>query len=68
MIMFSYKRNIISSKVKARNSVNHPIFIYHSFLILNNYPFLIEAGATAVFGPGTKISDAAIQILEILIG
>ncbi|MGB5319250.1 methylmalonyl-CoA mutase [Eudoraea sp.] len=32
-----------------------------------DYPFLFEAGAAAVFGPGTKISDAAIQILEILI-
>ncbi|QXP79593.1 MULTISPECIES: methylmalonyl-CoA mutase [Winogradskyella] len=32
-----------------------------------DYPYLIDAGAAAVFGPGTKISDAAIQILEILI-
>ncbi|MBT8178129.1 MAG: methylmalonyl-CoA mutase [Eudoraea sp.] len=31
-----------------------------------DYEFLFEAGATAVFGPGTKISDAAIRILEIL--
>ncbi|MBT8222863.1 MAG: cobalamin-dependent protein, partial [Eudoraea sp.] len=31
-----------------------------------DYDFLFEAGATAVFGPGTKISDAAIRILEIL--
>ncbi|MGJ8549172.1 methylmalonyl-CoA mutase [Winogradskyella wichelsiae] len=32
-----------------------------------DYRYLIDAGAIAVFGPGTKISDAAIQILEILI-
>ncbi len=32
-----------------------------------DYQFLFDAGATAVFGPGTKISAAAIQILEILI-
>ncbi len=32
-----------------------------------DYPFLLEAGATAVFGPGTKISDAAIEILELLL-
>ncbi|MGB2759269.1 MAG: methylmalonyl-CoA mutase [Maribacter stanieri] len=32
-----------------------------------DYEFLKEAGATAVFGPGTKISDAAIQLLEILL-
>jgi len=32
-----------------------------------DYQFLFDAGAVAVFGPGSKISDAAIQILEILI-
>ncbi|MGO4920273.1 methylmalonyl-CoA mutase [Maribacter spongiicola] len=32
-----------------------------------DYDFLKEAGATAVFGPGTKISDAAIQLLELLL-
>ena len=32
-----------------------------------DYQFLFDAGALAVFGPGTKISDAAIKILEILI-
>ena len=32
-----------------------------------DYQYLFNAGAVAVFGPGTKISDAAIQILEILI-
>ena len=32
-----------------------------------DYEFLKEAGATAVFGPGTKISDAAIQLLELLL-
>lgn len=31
-----------------------------------DYHYLFEAGAVAVFGPGTRISDAAIQILEIL--
>ena len=32
-----------------------------------DYEYLKEAGATAVFGPGTKISDAAIQLLELLL-
>jgi len=32
-----------------------------------DYEFLFEAGAAAVFGPGTKISQAAIDLLEILI-
>ncbi|MEC4003866.1 methylmalonyl-CoA mutase [Flavobacterium sp. SUN052] len=32
-----------------------------------DYQFLFDAGAVAVFGPGTKIADAAISILEVLI-
>ena len=32
-----------------------------------DYQFLFDAGAVAVFGPGTKISEAAIQILDVLI-
>ncbi len=32
-----------------------------------DYQFLFDAGAAAVFGPGTKISAAAISILEILL-
>lgn len=32
-----------------------------------DYQFLFDAGALAVFGPGTKISDAAITILEVLL-
>ncbi|MEM8999793.1 MAG: methylmalonyl-CoA mutase [Bacteroidota bacterium] len=31
-----------------------------------DYAHLYDSGAVAVFGPGTKISDAAIKILEIL--
>ncbi|MBQ4822704.1 methylmalonyl-CoA mutase [Aquimarina sp. MMG016] len=33
----------------------------------DDYEFLFESGAVAIFGPGTKISDAAITILDILI-
>ncbi|WP_010231267.1 methylmalonyl-CoA mutase [Gillisia marina] len=32
-----------------------------------DYQFLFDAGTVAVFGPGTKISEAAIQLLEILL-
>jgi methylmalonyl-CoA mutase len=31
-----------------------------------DYQYLFDSGAAAVFGPGTKISEAAISILEIL--
>lgn len=30
-----------------------------------DYPFLFEAGAAAVFGPGTKIPQAAVQLLAL---
>ncbi|MEY2738763.1 MAG: Methylmalonyl-CoA mutase large subunit [Bacteroidota bacterium] len=32
-----------------------------------DYQFLFDAGAVAVFGPGTKISEAAISILNVLL-
>ncbi len=32
-----------------------------------DYQFLFDKGAVAIFGPGTKISEAVIKILEILI-
>jgi methylmalonyl-CoA mutase len=32
-----------------------------------DYQFLYDTGAVAVFGPGTKISEAAIELLDILL-
>lgn len=32
-----------------------------------DYQYLFDVGAVAVFGPGTKISEAAISILEVLL-
>ena len=32
-----------------------------------DYDYLFDAGAVGVFGPGTKISKAAQEILEIMI-
>lgn len=34
---------------------------------VQDYQFLFDAGAVAVYGPGTKISEAAIEMLDILI-
>jgi methylmalonyl-CoA mutase len=33
---------------------------------VQDFQFLFDAGAFAIFGPGTKISEAAIHILEVL--
>ena len=32
----------------------------------NDYPFLEEIGVTKVFGPGTSIPDAAVEIIKLL--
>ncbi len=32
-----------------------------------DYEFLLDKGTTAIFGPGTKIPEAAIQVLELLL-
>jgi methylmalonyl-CoA mutase len=32
-----------------------------------DYQFLYDAGVVAIFGPGTKITEAGIQMLELLI-
>ncbi|MBT7092976.1 MAG: methylmalonyl-CoA mutase, partial [Bacteroidetes bacterium] len=32
-----------------------------------DYQFLYDAGVVGIFGPGTSIPEAAIQILELLI-
>lgn len=33
-----------------------------------DYQFLYDAGAAAIFGPGTVVSDAAIKLLQLLMG
>ena len=34
---------------------------------VQDYQFLYDAGAVAIFGPGTRITAAAVKILELLI-
>jgi methylmalonyl-CoA mutase len=34
---------------------------------VQDYQFLFDSGTVAIFGPGTKISEAAIQILNLLL-
>ena len=43
------------------------IVIVGGVIPVQDYQYLFDAGAVAVFGPGTKISDAAIKILDVLI-
>lgn len=43
------------------------IVIVGGVIPVQDYQYLFDAGAVAVFGPGTKISEAAIKILDVLI-
>ena len=70
------KSNLVSIINQAKR-FNIPIYISddsdnnrtHEMIksYIQDYQFLFDKGAVAVFGPGTKISEAAIKILEILI-
>ena len=44
------------------------IVIVGGVIPAQDYPYLFNSGVAAVFGPGTKISETAIRILEILVG
>ena len=55
---------IKSLKEKGREDI---MVIVGGVIPPQDYDFLFDTGAVAVFGPGTKISEAAIQILDILI-
>ncbi|OED46686.1 methylmalonyl-CoA mutase, partial [Flavobacteriaceae bacterium (ex Bugula neritina AB1)] len=56
----------IISELKMRNREDIMVIV-GGVIPPDDYDFLFTSGVTAVFGPGTKISDAAITILEILI-
>ncbi len=55
---------ITELKKYGRNDI---IIIVGGVVPKKDYEFLKNAGTTAVFGPGTKISEAAIQLLELLL-
>jgi hypothetical protein len=54
--------------IELKNMVERILWSLWRSNSVTGLSILFDAGAVAVFGPGTKISDAAIKILEILIG
>jgi methylmalonyl-CoA mutase len=34
---------------------------------MQDYDFLYQAGVVAIFGPGTSVAKAAVQIMDILL-
>lgn len=62
-------KTLIPEVVKELKNYNREdiMVIVGGVIPKQDYEFLYESGAISVFGPGTKISQAAIEILEILI-
>ena len=57
----------INERIQSWKKISNKCIEFSNFDIAKDYDYLFDAGAVAVFGPGTKISEAAIQILQILI-
>ncbi|MBF0695162.1 MAG: methylmalonyl-CoA mutase [Flavobacterium sp.] len=56
----------VIAELKARDREDIMVIV-GGVIPAQDYDFLFDAGAVAVFGPGTKISEAAIKILDVLI-
>ena len=64
VVLISVPKVIEELKNYGRNDI---MVIVGGVIPKQDYQLLFDAGAVAVFGPGTKISEAAIKVLEILI-
>ena len=62
-------KTLVPQLIEALKTYNRPDIgvIVGGVIPPKDYPFLFEAGVMAVFGPGTVISKAAKQILEMLL-
>lgn len=61
-------KTLVPQVIEELKSLGRPdiMVIVGGVIPQQDYEFLFEAGAAAVFGPGTKISEAAIGLLEIM--
>ena len=62
-------KTLVPQVIAALHELGRPdiMVVVGGVIPAQDYQFLFDAGAVAVFGPGTKISEAAIKMLEILI-
>ena len=61
-------KTLVPAVAELKKLGREDILVYVGGVIPHqDYQFLFDAGAIAVFGPGTKVSKSAIQVLEILI-
>jgi len=50
----------------AERNGGHILLICGGVIPSQDYDFLLENGAAIVFGPGTKVTDAAVKIVDLL--
>ncbi|WGK64394.1 methylmalonyl-CoA mutase [Croceiramulus getboli] len=62
-------KTLVPQVIQALKEQGRPdiMVIVGGVIPTQDYSYLFEAGAIAVFGPGTKISQAAIELLDILL-
>jgi len=56
---------LLSEELKSRGA-GHIVIICGGVIPPQDHAFLYESGAAAIFGPGTRITDAAIKVLEAI--
>ncbi|MDR1500140.1 MAG: methylmalonyl-CoA mutase [Tannerellaceae bacterium] len=62
-------KTLVPQVIEELKSLGRPdiIVIAGGVIPAQDYDFLYRAGVAAIFGPGTSVSKAAVQILEILL-
>ena len=63
-------KTLIPQVIEELKKLGRPdiIVIAGGVIPAQDYDFLYKAGVAAIFGPGTSVAKAAVQILEILLG
>lgn len=54
---------LLAEELKRRGA-GHIVIICGGVIPPQDHQFLFESGAAAIFGPGTRITDAAIKVLD----
>ncbi|MDR1200619.1 MAG: methylmalonyl-CoA mutase family protein, partial [Tannerellaceae bacterium] len=63
-------KTLVPQVIEELKKLGRPdiIVIAGGVIPAQDYDFLYKAGVAAIFGPGTSVAKAAVQILEILLG
>jgi methylmalonyl-CoA mutase len=63
-------KTLVPQVIEALRELGRPdiLVIAGGVIPAQDYDFLFRAGVAAIYGPGTSVAKAAVQILEILLG